>query len=235
MYNIVICDDEKVFVLELQEMLAQYADKKGMHFRFQIYYDGQDLLDNYQDDFDLIFLDIKMKNVDGLKTAEGIRKRDKEAGLIFLTSLAEHVWKGYEFGAANYLLKPLSCERLEMELDRFFAVYPGKEERFLIVTNDNGKYKLFYKKIRFIETVKRNVLIHYEEKQFIFYQNMKKTVLMLTNETAFAQCHASFLVNLSYVTGVENMEAVLSTGERIPISHPKRKDFMLKLAGYWTL
>ena len=56
---------------------------------------------------------------------------------------------------------------------------------------------------------------------------------MFKSETAFARCHASFLVNLSYVTGVEGMEAVLSTGERIPISHPKKREFMLRLAEYW--
>lgn len=233
MYNVVICDDEKAFVSEVKENLEHYADKKNVQFRFHVYYDGKDLLDHYQDEFDLIFMDIKMEKTDGLKAAEEIRKRDREVGLIFLTSVAEYVWKGYEFGAVNYLLKPLKYERMEMELDRFFTMYSGKEERFLIVGNDNGKFKVPYKKIRYIEVERRNVLIHYEKQQQIFHKSMKEMVGFFVNETAFARCHASFLVNLSYITGVENMEAVLSTGERIPISHPKRKEFMLRLAEYW--
>lgn len=235
MYNIAICDDEITFVSEIRKTLEQYAHTKGVDFRFQIYYDGKDLLDNYQDDFNLIFMDIKMEKVNGLKAAEEIRRRDKAVGLIFLTSIAEYVWKGYDFGAINYLLKPLTYERLEMELDRFFASYPGKEEHFMIVSNDAGKFKVPYKKLRYIETKGRHVLLHYEKQHLTFHKSMKETVMILKNETMFAQCHASFLVNLSYITSLENMEAVLSTGERIPISYPKRKAFMLRLAEYWSM
>ena len=40
-------------------------------------------------------------------------------------------------------------------------------------------------------------------------------------------------VNLAYVKSVENLEAVLTTGERVPISQPKRKEFMAELADFW--
>ncbi len=232
MYYIAICDDEKGFAAQMQENLAHYADAKGLQFHFQIYYDGQELLEHYRAETDLIFMDIKMEKMDGLKTAEQIRRRDREVGIVFLTSMAEHVWRGYEFGAFNYLMKPLKYERLAMELDRFFAVYSGKEQKFLIVTNDKGKFKIQYKSIRYIEVEKRSVLVHYEDTSQIMHKSMKETALMFENEAAFARCHASFLVNLAYITSVENMAAVLSTGERIPVSHPKQKEFMLKLAEY---
>ncbi|MBD5464037.1 MAG: response regulator transcription factor [Lachnospiraceae bacterium] len=233
MYHIIICDDEKAFVSEVKESLERYAKEKGLDFQIQVYYDGKDLIDHYEVKFDLIFMDIKMERVDGLKAAEEIRKRDKEVGLIFLTSVAEHVFRGYEFGAVNYLLKPLKYERLEMELDRFFSTYSGKKERLFVVDNHNTMFSVPYKKIRYIEVEKRNVLMHYEKQQQIIHKSMKEMAQLFKSETAFARCHASFLVNLSYVTGVEGMEAVLSTGERIPISHPKKREFMLRLAEYW--
>lgn len=233
MYHIVICDDEKMFVSEVKESLERYAKEKDLDFRIQVYYDGKDLIDHYEEEFDLIFMDIKMERMDGLKTAEEIRKRDKEVGLIFLTSIAEHVFRGYEFGAVNYLLKPLKYERLEMELDRFFSIYSGKKERLFIVNNHNTIFSVPYKKIRYIEVEKRNVLMHYENQQQIIHKSMKEMAQLFKSEMSFARCHASFLINLSYVTGVEGMEAVLSTGERIPISYPKKKEFMLQLAEYW--
>lgn len=167
MYNIVICDDENMFVSEIRKNLEQYAHTKGVDFRFQIYYDGKDLLDNYRDDFDLIFMDIKMEKVDGLKAAGEIRRCDKTVGLIFLTSIAEYVWKGYEFGAINYLLKPITYGSLEMELDRFFASYPGKEERFLIVANDAGKFK-----------VPVNNCVTLKQKEEMYCCTMKNSILL---------------------------------------------------------
>ena len=182
---------------------------------------------------DLIFMDIQMEKLNGLKTAKAIRKTDDTVGLFFLTSLPQYVWQGYEYGAANYLLKPLKYARLKMELDRFFKLYRGKDEPYLSFSNDTGKYKVLYKNLRYAETCKRNVLLHFEGQEQIIYKNMKEIASLLETQRKFTKCHASFLVNLSYVKSVENLQAVLTTGERIPISQPKRKEFMEKLAEYW--
>lgn len=62
---------------------------------------------------------------------------------------------------------------------------------------------------------------------------MKEIAALLSGHPAFACPHQSFIVNLSYVKGVEGLELVLTSGQRIPVSQPKRKDFMMKLADYW--
>lgn len=67
----------------------------------------------------------------------------------------------------------------------------------------------------------------------MIYKNMKEIASLLTRHRQFARCHASFIVNMAYVKSVENLETVLTTGEHIPISQPKRKEFMESLADYW--
>lgn len=233
MFNIVICDDEIALIKDLKELLNRYAADTGREFCFFEFHDGIELIENYQPDFDLIFMDIKMEKMDGLKTAEEIRKTDSTVGLFFLTSLSQYVWKGYEYGATNYLLKPMKYGRLKMELDRFFSRYPGREKGYLSFSNDNGKYKVLYKNLRYAETYKRNVLLHFDDQEQVIYKNMKEIASLLEAQRQFARCHASFMVNMAYVKSVENLEAVLTTGERVPISQPKRKKFMAKLADFW--
>lgn len=233
MYQIAICDDEQSFIQELKINLERYAADTGREFRFFEFHDGIELIENYQPDFDLIFMDIKMEKLNGLKTAEEIRKTDSTVGLFFLTSLSQYVWKGYEYGAINYLLKPMKYGRLKMELDRFFSRYQGREEGYLSFSNDNGKYKVLYKNLRYAETQKRNVLLHFDEQEQVIYKNMKEIASLLEAQRQFTRCHASFIVNMAYVKSVENLEAVLTTGERVPISQPKRKEFMAKLADFW--
>ena len=58
-----------------------------------------------------------MNASNGIETAQKIREIDSNVGLIFLTSLTQYVWKGYEVNAVNYLLKPLKYTRLKIELD----------------------------------------------------------------------------------------------------------------------
>ena len=233
MYQIAICDDEQSFIQDLKINLERYAADTGREFCFFEFHDGIELLENYQPDFDLIFMDIKMEKLNGLKTAEEIRKTDSTVGLFFLTSLSQYVWKGYEYGAINYLLKPMKYGRLKMELDRFFSRYQGREEGYLSFSNDNGKYKVLYKNLRYAETQKRNVLLHFDGQEQVIYKNMKEIASLLEAQRQFARCHASFIVNMAYVKSVENLEAVLTTGERVPISQPKRKEFMAKLADFW--
>ena len=225
MYQIVICDDENSSILELKAFLTQYADETGKEFVFYDFHDGTELLQNYQMDFDLIFMDIKMEKLNGLKTAGEIRKIDDSVGLFFLTSLPQYVWQGYEYGAINYLLKPLKYGRLKLELDRFFA--------YISFSNDSVKYKVLYKDLRYAETAKRNVLLHFDKEEQVIYKNMKEVAALLEKHRQFVRCHASFIVNMAYVKSVEDLEVVLRTGERVPISQPKRKEFMAKLADFW--
>lgn len=236
----IMCEGEKVqyeieeaLIRELRECLDRYSEETGREFCYFEYHDGTELLKNYQPDFDLIFMDIKMEKMNGLKTAEEIRKVDGTVGLMFLTSISQYVWKGYEYGAVNYLLKPLKYGRLKMELDRYFSHYQGREEPFLSFANDSGKYKVLYKNIRYAETYKRNVLLHFENQIQVIHKNMKEVAALLETQRQFCRCHASFAVNLSYVKGVEGLEVLLTTGERVPVSQPKRKAFMAKMADFW--
>lgn len=85
MFKIAICDDEEILIKELRECLDRYSEETGREFCYFEYHDGMELLKNYQPDFDLIFMDIKMEKMNGLKTAEEIRKVDGTVGLMFLT------------------------------------------------------------------------------------------------------------------------------------------------------
>lgn len=233
MYQIAICDDEDILIEVLKENLERYTAETGKEFRFLVYHDGSELLQDYRPDFDLIFMDIKMEKLNGLQTAEEIRRIDSMVGLIFLTSLKEYVWKGYEYGAVNYLLKPVKYGVLKMELDRYFLRYKGKAEPYLCFSNDYGKYKVFYKNLHFAETHKRNVLLDFDGQQQVIYKNMKEISALLETQPQFARCHQSFVVNLAFAQSVKGLELVLTTGKHIPISQPKRKAFMRSMTDYW--
>lgn len=235
MFNIAICDDEDILINELKYKLKKYADEMGKEFFFFVYHDGSELLAAYQSDYDLIFMDIKMENLNGLKTAEKIRKMDSTVGLIFLTSLKQYVWKGYEYCAVNYLLKPIPYGILKTELDRYFARYQGKDEPYFSFQNNNEKYKVLYKNLCYAETEKRNIMLHFEGQKQVIYKNMKEVSALLLEQPQFACPPQSFVVNMSYIKGVEGLELVMTTGKRIPISQPKRKDFMMKLTDYWGI
>ena len=89
MTHIAICDDEKSFVAYLNELVTRYAAETGQEIKISLYYDGMELIERYDSSIDLIFLDIQMKLVDGLRAAERIRRMDEKVGIIFLTTLTQ--------------------------------------------------------------------------------------------------------------------------------------------------
>ena len=99
MLHIAICDDEKNFVQYLTDLLNRYSKETGRDIKITPYYDGMELIEKYDTTIDLIFLDIRMKLVNGLHAAERIRQRDERVGIIFLTTLTQYGLEGYKYQA----------------------------------------------------------------------------------------------------------------------------------------
>lgn len=232
MIHLAICDDEQSFVCHLQDLLSKYAAETGIEMKITTYYDGLELIEKYDTTIDLIFLDIQMKMVDGLKAAERIRQKDKKVEIIFLTTLAQYALEGYTYQATNYIIKPLKNVRLKSEMDKFLERHSREESPSLIISNDTGKYKVHLNSLRYIETFNRNLLFHTEQENIICYKNMKEVEVELRDK-GFARCHTSYIVNLFYVKGVKKLDIELITGEIIPISQPRRKELMEQLTEYW--
>lgn len=232
MLHIAICDDEKSFVSHLTQLLHRYSDEAEEQLKITVYYDGSELIEHYNTTIDLIFLDIKMNQINGLKTAERIRQMDSHVGIIFLTTLTQYGLEGYKYQAINYIIKPIKYVRLKSELDKFTERLRQTVSPSYVIINDSGKYKFTLKTLRYVETFNRNLLFHTEQENIICYKNMKEIEKELA-EQGFVRCHTSYLVNLFYVKGVKKLEIELITGEILPISQPKRKAFMEQLTKYW--
>jgi PAS domain S-box-containing protein len=75
------------------------------------------------DDFAAILLDVKMPEMDGFQTAELIRsrRRSRHTPILFLTAYKsdEHLFRGYDMGAVDFLFKPIVPEILRSKVSVF--------------------------------------------------------------------------------------------------------------------
>ena len=232
MLHIAICDDEESFVRELEEQLTRYAGECSQEIRVTVFYDGSELVNGYDPSIDLVFLDIQMNRMDGLAAAERIRQMDGEVGIIFLTTLTRYALEGYKYQATNYIIKPMKYARLKAEMDRWMQRRPAKESPSLVVVNDSGRYRVLLKELKYVETFNRNLLLQTEKESILCYRSMKEMERELAG-SGFVRCHTSYIVNLFFVKGVKKLEIELLDGGYLPISQPKRKEFMEKLTEYW--
>ena len=89
----IVEDDDKVRQ-QLQTYVLQYFQGRENDVDIRLFADGDEILEDYAADYDLIFLDIQMKRLDGLATAERIRERDEDVYLVFITNLANYAIRG---------------------------------------------------------------------------------------------------------------------------------------------
>ena len=118
MIRVAIVEDDAEVQGVLQEYVRRYTRQYGTEFEVTLFADGVDILDDYRAVYDIIFLDVEMKHLDGMTTAERIRQMDAEVILIFITNMAQYAIRGYSVGALDYVLKPVpyfafrsSCSR----------------------------------------------------------------------------------------------------------------------------
>lgn len=231
MIKIAICDDERRFVDQIRDILEEYCEEIGQMVYIERFYDGRMLLDQYSCRFDMIFLDIRMPQIDGMEAAKRIRGRDPDVTIIFLTSILDRAIDGYRVKAANYLKKPVKKEQLIHEIDVWIENTRMKKQECLLVDNKEGQFRIPIGSISYVETYGRNLLIHTEKQEIVCYKKLKQIKERL-EPYGFAQSHKSILVNMSYVNNIEGNEIILITEDKLQVSRSMKKEFMQQLAVY---
>jgi len=99
-------DDERV-----SEVVERYLERDG--FRVEVVSDGADAVDRFDEEVDLIVLDIMLPGMDGLEVCRRLRTTSA-VPIIMLTALGEESDRimGLELGADDYLAKPFSPREL---------------------------------------------------------------------------------------------------------------------------
>lgn len=134
MYHVAIVEDENTFSDELQEYLKQYQEEKDVRFKISIFGDGAEILEDYQSVYDVILLDIEMPKVNGMEAAQRIREIDPDVVLVFITNMASYAIHGYEVGALDFVMKPLTYYTFSMKITRALKRVRKKEQQNILLT-----------------------------------------------------------------------------------------------------
>lgn len=227
-----ICDGEQTVRSLLASFVARYRSETSMEIQLLSYSTGEKLLKNYLLDIDLIFLEIPLRKVSGLKIAEHIKQYDKQVRIVFLTTVLSYVLEAYDVGASNYLLKPLSYEKFCKELNRVLEQKLNKEGCHFLEQNKQGLYKIYFHDVRYIETSGKSTLIHTQNSDIPSNRQMKQFEQLFI-DTPLIRCHAGYIVNLRYFQKLEDSTLILTDGTRIPVSRNRRALVLSQIQHYY--
>lgn len=228
MINIAICDDKVEFSNRLEEILIEIIKEENIQADIDIFQRGDELLDKLRTDknfYDMIFLDIEMKGMDGLETAKEIRREDEITTLIYVTSHKSYAIEAYEVQPFRFLVKPIQKETL---YDCFIKAYNKiiTGNFFFQYKYEKIYYKVLVSDILYFESEKRIIWIHLKDGSIRkFYDKLNNIEKQMKKEKVdFYRLHKSLLVNSRYITKKAYDYVELMNGRQLDISEERRKE-----------
>ena len=171
---------------------------------------------------ELAFLDIRMPEMTGVEVARSIAaNRDLKCHVVFVTAFDQYAVEAFQTGAADYLLKPYSDERLALTVERLrerLAIQPAPSQDLqALVAQISAQLKPEAEPLRWIKASVGNHLRLIPIDEVLFFQSDEKYTLVATKDldalirtpikellegvdtARFWQIHRSTIVNASAI------------------------------------
>jgi two-component system LytT family response regulator len=247
MIKVLIVDDESLARTRLRRMLSSFEDLEVVGEAAN----GLEALQNVQKFApDLLFLDIEMPELNGLEVAESLG--EDGPAVVFVTAYSEHALKAFELSAADYLVKPVSPERLAETLEKIRKRKGGDGSlavKELVARLDEGrtkrrmavkcgsKYKVFDPALISAVMAKDHYAVVRVDGQELTADDSLDALIKRLDPRKFLRIHRSAMINLDYLKELEHegdrkYSAVLSDPlkTRLPVSRD-RLDELKKILG----
>ena len=223
MIRIAICDDEKHMSDHIRSMVLNFFRKKNREISLRMFSSGEELL-SYNGQIDILFLDIQMKDMDGMETARKLRADKFRGFLVFITVLKEMVFQSFEVQAYDYLVKPVDDKQFEKTMERLYASMQNASEDSLLVQKGYEGRIIREDEIVFCEIIDRKIYLNLASGEVVdYYERIENLETKLNNR--FYRCHRSYLINLKHLKGYKNGTACMDNGKEIPVSRLRSREF----------
>lgn len=232
MLRIAICDDETEARDALRICLEKIIEEETEEIVYEFTSGERSVswLQKHPGEIDVLFLDVEMKGMNGMETAQQIRLFDKNLLIVFVTGYADYVFDGYQVGALDYLMKPVQVERLKTVCARIRQNLEKQADKTLLLKNVDGIYRFAFDDILYVYSERRLVHLVTRNREYLFYKKLDELESQL--DASFVRIHQRYLVHakaVSKITGgaveIEKKDGITT----LPISRALKEEATAKL------
>lgn len=235
MIHILICDDDPTFTSLLAEKIVHQPSYSKRRMKVECINNPTTITSETLRKVDILFLDIDMGSINGMKLAKHLRKHRKDAVLIFVTNYGEYAAEGYEVNAFRFLSKLKLDEKLPLYFEQALAECQARS-RVLSVMCQGEEVAIPLDRLIYAATANGLVEFHLDDADrpiFLGRITMHDLEQKL-EEDGFLRVHKEFLVNMMYIRKLLSSGVTLQNGEKLMVSmhnYPKIKKKYMEWKG----
>ncbi len=221
--KICICDDDCFTVREIRGLLEPFQTE-AESFNISDFSCGEDLIEFYKSggSFDIVFIDIEMKGMNGIEAAETIREFAPETIIIFVSSHSSYIFDAFRIEALHFLVKPIKEKEFAEVFTRAMKKYTAVNASVFLKW-ESVRNKISINKISYVEGYRRHLTVHTAEGVFESVGKISE-IYEILKPHGFVRVHQGFIVNMNYIKNFNTTEIELTDGSKVAVSVRKKQE-----------
>lgn len=222
--KIAICEKDEKEIIRIENFLEEIGKTEGIYICMDTMRTGEKLLEKVKkEEYDLIFLAMKMEDMDSIALGKKVHEIEKEVVLFFMAKDEKRIKEVFECHPSVFIDKPVKREELEhwfrKMVERFWDT-----RRYLTFSFDRNSYHIPWYRICYLESNRHYVSVNTEEKTYRFYGRLDDIEKMLPGvKQTFIRIHKSYMVNWNCICWMDGNTVKIDSGETLPVSAAYRE------------
>jgi len=230
MMNCIIIDDDALSRRVVEEFVNR-TDFLSLKYSFENAVDAIKKSEIFNDEIDLIFLDIEMPEMDGIDFLNTLNNLPQ---VIIVSSKEKYAISAFDYDVTDYLLKPVNYSRFFKAVSKAKQINETKVRKKsgeIYVKKGSALVRLKFEDILWVEALENYVIIAVFNEKFTIHFTMKSIENQLPSDI-FKRIHRSFIINAGRIDRIEDNSVIIKSNEGlkgIPIGKAYKEKFMREI------
>lgn len=218
MMNIAICDDEQIYMHEMEHLSEEYSELRGTQLTVTAFSLPIELAQAVEggSEFDVFLLDVYMPGMTGLELAGQLRRLGVESPVIFMTTSKEHALEAFGVGAVGYLVKPFEREEFFKVMDNITNHNYDEYKRHILLKIGSELIRVPLRDIMYSEARKNYQAIHLTDSSTLLARmTVNELFEQLSPSESFIRCGNAYILNLARIKRLTVKSAIFKNNDEL--------------------
>ena len=229
--KIAVIDDSAEDRKLLAEKIQNFCLRESLMYEIRSFSSGNEFLLASRTDWDIIFLDIFMNEIDGMTVARTLRGNNVSSLIVFTTSSRDYAIESYDVRAFHYLVKPIEQDKLD-EVLRLSEKSIRSRNHYIEVKEGRIMSRILIRDIMYTDYYNHYIQIHTPGRMIKTYMSFAEFSPLLLKYKQFLSPYRNCMINMDYVQQMDDHDFLMKDQVQIPINRARKSEIRQAYADY---